>query len=256
MKVVTIIIVFMAFAYNGYAQGEIDTQKKALTRNEKTFHLMLNSNGFGGGFTFAKMKTAFKKDLWNVEMSFVKDAKEIKLSNPTYPDARRFVFGKANQFYNFRFGYGKQYQMYGKRDVGGIEIRWYYQIGASVAVLKPVYYEIKDQTGIHTEKFNSSSHLTYQDIYGGASYFKGFGELSFVPGIYSRIATSFEFSKQDNKINALETGLTFDLYPKYIEIMANDQNQFFQFGFFLNYRFGHVINPRTKHLKERNKEND
>ncbi len=254
MKKLFSICFFVCLLGTVFAQGDIDDQIRSSIRNEQTFHLMLSSNGWGGGFSYAKSKSAFEKKLWNVEMSYIKHPKELRISNPYYPDAKRFVFGKMNQVYNFRFSYGTLNRMFDKKDKGGIEIRWYYLFGPTVALLKPVYYEIRSADGSKIERFSRSNHLTYQDIYGGASFFKGFSELSVVPGLHGRIASSFEFSKKEMAINALECGLTLDLYPKKIELMANDLNQFYFFGFFINYRFGEIVNPRTKHL--RNEAND
>jgi hypothetical protein len=46
-------------------------------------------------------------------------------------------------------------------------------------------------------------------------------------------------------INALEGGVIFDIFPKKIDIMANDKNQFYYLAIFVSYRFGKIINPRA-----------
>ena len=226
-----------------FAQGDIDDEKRALIRNERTFHLSLNSNGWGGGFAFGKMVNIYRKKLYSVELVTIKDAKELKINNPYQPEFHRFIYGKNNVFYNLRFGFGHLFKLYDKKDKGGIEVRWFYNTGPLLGLLKPVYYV----TGVDpytTEKFNSSLH-TASSILGGASYFKGFDELSVVPGAFVKIGTSFEFSKKDLVVNALEGGLTLDIFPKKVDLMANNKNQFYFLAIFVSYRFGKIINPRA-----------
>ncbi len=226
-----------------FGQGEIDTEKKALIRHEKTFFLSINSNGWGCGFSYGKMINAFKKKIYSAELVVIKDAKEIKINNPYQPNFKRFIYGKNNIFYDFRFGYGRLIKLFDKKDKGGIEVRYFYSGGLNIGILKPVYY-ITSINPLKEEKFNSSLH-TAGSIYGGASYFKGFDELKFVPGIFIKIGSSFEFGKKDIVINALEGGVNLDLFPKKIDIMANDKNKFYFLAIFVSYRFGKIINPRA-----------
>jgi len=244
MKYVFITSLFiLSFLSLTRAQGEIDDEQKALIRNERSYHLSLNSNGWGGGFTYGKMINIYRKKLYSIELVTIKDAKELKINNPYEPDYRRFVFGKNNIFYNFRFGYGHLFKLYSKKDKGGIEVRWFYNVGPLLGMLKPVYY-VTDSDPYTTEKFNSSLH-TASSILGGAPYFKGFSEISVVPGAFVKVGSSFEFSKKDLQINALESGLTLDLFPKKIDLMANNKNQFYFLALFVSYRFGKIINPHA-----------
>ncbi len=240
------LLTFLALAIHPlliFAQGDIDSEQKVLIRNERSYHLSLNSNGWGGGFTYGKMINIKRKIFYTAELVTIKDAKELKINNPYQPELRRFVYGKNNIFYDFRFGYGHLIKLYDKKDKGGIEVRLFYHIGPVLGLLKPVYY-ITSVDPLTTERFDPALH-TSTSILGGASYFKGFNELSVVPGAFAKIGGSFEFNKKDILINALEGGLTFDLFPKKIDIMANDKNQFYFFAIFVSYRFGKIINPRA-----------
>lgn len=226
-----------------HAQGDINDEQKALIRNEKSLNVTLNSNGWGGSFTYGKMINIYRKKLYSFELVTIKDAKELKINNPYQPDFRRFVYGKNNVFYNFRFGYGHLFKLYDKKDKGGIGVRCFYLIGPLLGVLKPVYY-ITGTDPLTTERFNSSLH-TATSILGGASYFKGINELNVVPGAFVKFGGSFEFSKKDLLINALEGGVTLDIFAKKIDLMANNKNQFYFLAIFVSYRFGRIINPRA-----------
>lgn len=254
MKIVFIIPIFVFSFHSLFAQGNLIDEKKALIRNEQTFSLMLNSNGWGGSFTYGKMKNTFRKQWWNVELVSIKDPKEYRINHPSYPNKRRFVFGKTNEFFNLRLGYGHLFKLYDKKDKGGIEVRYFYHVGVLGGFLKPVYYVTQESPLVET-KFNSSL-VTPLDILGASSFFKGIDEISVIPGFYAKIGGSFEFSKKDLLVNALEGGLAFDVFPKKMELMANDQNQFVFISFFVNYRFGKVINPRAKLVNVANDKED
>lgn len=239
MRVIISIGVFILLSLNLYSQGEINDESTALFRNERTFYILLNNNGAGFGYSYGKMINIRFKKQWHFEAVRIKDAKEYKISRSS--NYRRFVYGKQNDFFAFRAGYGFLHKQFLKKDMGGIEIRYFYNAGLSLGVKKPMYYYVFADT-ITIAKFDDNFH---SDVIGGASYFKGLDEISFIPGAYAKIGTSFEFSKKDLAINALEAGLIFDVFPQKINIMANNSNNRYFLSLFLSYRFGMVINPRA-----------
>jgi hypothetical protein len=246
MKYVFSILCLCLLFLNVNAQGDISEEKKALIRNEHTYCILLNSNGWGLGYTYGKMKNIHRKNLFAIEWVSIKDPKEKKFT--ANPDYRRFVFGKQNDFFNFHFGYGNLITLYDKKDKGGIEIRCFYYAGAILGVLKPVYY-IAGPEPWKTERFDEMIKKGLYPV-GGASYFKGFNELSVLPGAYAKFGGSFEFSKKDMAINALEGGVTLEVFPKKVEIMANDLNKFYFLSIFISYRFGQISNPHAKKVSE------
>lgn len=246
-------IIVLLFACNTiFAQGEVTTENKALIRNEHTFVFLINNNGWGMGYTYGKMATIRKKNLWNVEWVKFKDPKEYKQYHPQYPEFRRFVFGKQNEFYNFRFSYGNLFTFFQKKDKGGIEVRCFYHVGIDAGIVKPIYYITQVMPTQIVEKINKNS--LPDNIYGGAPFYKGFNEIKVIPGITSKFGASFEFSNRDLVINAIEGGIGIDVFPKVIEIMANEHNHFYFASIFLSYRFGRIVNPRGVSSKSNKKE--
>lgn len=227
-----------------FAQGEIKDQARIFYRNEKSIGFNLNSNGFGISGRYAKRINARKKTLWEIDGANIKHPKEVKLSN-SYYNNRSFVYGKENLFFNLRGGWGKQQEMFRKVDRGGISIRRYFTVGPVIGFLKPIYYEVFVAGGgindyyISEEKFNTSIHQG--NIYGRASFFKGINETKVMPGVYGRFGVSFEYSKSDITIHAIETGVSLDLFPREMVIMATEQNQFYFLTLFVSYRFGKVV---------------
>jgi hypothetical protein len=230
-----------------FAQGEIKLQERIFYRNEKSIGLSLNSNGFGLSGRYAKRISARKKTIWEIDGANIKHPKEVRISN-SYYNNRSFVYGKQNLFINLHGGWGKQHEMFRKVDRGGISIRRYFSVGPTLGFLKPIYYEVFKSGGgvndyyISEEKFDPSIHYGY--IYGRASFFKGFNEITVTPGIYGRFGLSFEYSKSDITIHAIETGISLDLFPRKMEIMATEDNDFYFLTLFVAYRFGKVVDAR------------
>ena len=230
-----------------FAQGEIKDQARIFYRNEKSFGISLNTNGIGFSGRYAKRINARNKTLWEIDGANIKHPKEIKISN-SYYNNRSFVFGKQNLFINLRGGWGKQHEMFRKVDRGGISIRRYFTVGPVIGFLKPIYYEVFKAGGgvndyyISEEKFDPSIHSGY--IYGRASFFKGISETQITPGIYGRFGISFEYSKSDITIHAIETGVSLDLFPREMVIMATEHNNFYFLTLFVTYRFGKVVDAK------------
>ena len=253
MRVIIFIFAFSFFisplARVLYAQGELDLGKKIVLRDERTFGIFLNSNGLSADYTYLKRLNARNHQLYQLEFMLVKHPKEIRLTNTSsYYSQRSFVFGKQNAFFELRGQYGRESELFRKNDKGGLSVRYFYSIGPTIGILKPIYYEMEYITLVDslfsfsykTEKFNTSIHQS--NVAGRSSFFKGFNEISFIPGISAKIGFSFEYSRQDITIHGLDLGLGMDLFSKRIPIMATENNNFYFFNLYAGYRFGKVIN--------------
>ncbi len=257
MKKITILCSLLFLFCDILAQSEIDEQDKILYRNERTFAVLLNSNGLGINYRYGKRIDAFRKTIYDIDLVNIKHPKEVKISTSQfYFTNRSIVYGKLIHFYNLRLGIGVQKEMFRKFDRGGISIRRYITGGTSIGIQKPIYYMLgidEDADGSYEtqkiEKFTYSQHVQTSTIIGKASYFKGFDELSFTPGVYGKLGIMFEFGKMDEVIHALDAGLVVDLFIKEIPIMAIENNNQVFFSLFVSYRFGKVIDVRFKQKK-------
>jgi len=241
-----------------YSQELPEEAPKVFYKNEKTLGLNLNTNGWGIGYRFGDRINYFEKRIYEVDFSILNHPKEIKSSSAFSSES--FIFGKLNNVFDLRFGYGKQNEMFAKRDPGSVAIRYFYSVGASVAFLKPIYYEVlyplNDSVyGVQEEKFNADIH-TSGDINGKSSFFTGFDEIKVVPGAYFKTGFNFEFSQSETVIHALEAGVMIQAYLQNLEIMAVDDNQQFYFTLFISYRIGKIVNAQeisSDYLKQRKK---
>jgi hypothetical protein len=244
-----------------YSQGELDTQERIFYRNERTYAFLLNSNGIGGNYRYAKRIDAFRKTLYEIEFNYLKHPKESKIS--TDNNNRSFVYGKLNATYTLKGAFGFQKEMFVKRDKGGISIRYFINIGPSIAFLKPIYYEYYSLQGGsgRYDKFNPDPAVSAA-ILGKAAFLMGFNETKIQPGIYIKYGYTFEYSNIDEVFHALELGIAFDAYAgkvpimhtppgKLLFILPDDQ---FYLTLFISYRFGKVIN--TQFTPRRNRIDD
>ena len=224
------------------AQGEISDQNILYYRNEKSFHIGMNSYGIDLGYQFGKRINYTERKLYNISISYIKDPKEQKERNPNTGGS--YIFGKLNSVFCLRPTYGFQKEIFTKRDKGGISIKYFYSYGPSVALLKPIYYILADD---EPRKFDESLIHSPELIEKKASFLKGINETKFVPGAFGKFGFNFEYSKQETVIHAIELGIAAELFIKKISVMATDVNsqQFFLI-LFVNYRLGKMVEPYKK----------
>jgi hypothetical protein len=257
-KILTSFFIIFFIYTSCFAQGEVDEQSKIFYRNEKSAGLVLNTCGFGMNLRYGQRVDYLNKRLYEMDLSFVKDLKEVKISNPYFPNNRGFVFGKLNSFFHLSGGYGHQHEVFRKFDVGGISIRYCYSGGATLGFYKPIYYDIlypissSYEFVIETEKFNPTIHQA-TDIYGRASFLKGFDELKLVPGIYGKFGVSFEYSKYDEVLHAIDIGLQLHTFLTPVPIMAGDKHSRFFPAIYVSYHIGKIFDPKMPKSKSKQK---
>lgn len=256
MRLIATLLLACIFA-SAWSQGEIDSQEKILFQNERSVSLSLTANGFAGGYRFGKRKTYRSKVIYEVELAYIKHPKEVKVSaSPySYATSRKYVYGKTNVFINLRPSMGFQKEIYSKEDRGSIAIRYFYGGGPSIGITKPIYYTfniiapINGQNYIidqRTEKFQFSQHPVSSEIAGRASIWRGFDEISLYPGLHAKTAVSFEYSRYNHLLNAIEVSADLDAFLKKIPIMYTDHNYQFFFTLAVSYRFGWIVDKKYK----------
>jgi hypothetical protein len=266
LKNIASIIILISLCQTLIGQGDIDNQEKLIFQNERSVSVSLNSNGFGAGYRFGKRKTYLTKQLYDIEIAYIKHPKEAKVAPDIigYSTSRRYVPGKLNVFVNLRPSMGFQKEIFSKEDRGSIAIKYYYGAGPSLGITKPIYYTyiIGDINGnaLYTidEKYSIPQHP--YGIAGRASFWKGFDELGIYPGLHANFGMSFEYSPLNQLLNAIDVNATFDAFYKKVPIMTELNTQFF-FTLSVAYRFGWMVEAQYKPAKitkegKRKKEKD
>jgi hypothetical protein len=226
-----LLIIWVLFLYStiaAFAQGELNEQQKVFFRNERSFALLLNSDGLGLSYREARRINYLNKRILEIDLGILKHPKEYKISNIYATGTGSFVFGKLNTVAYIRGGIGNQHEIFKKADLGGVAIRYFYSAGPVLALYKPIYYRVLypvslNEFEIREEKFDITIHQP-TDIYSKASFFKGISETKVLPGIYAKGGFNFEYSKEDKVIHAIEIGAQINAFPKTIPIMASPDN--------------------------------
>lgn len=224
-----------------------DTQ--VLLKQEFTGGAMIHTQGWGLLLRRAKNKTFLRKRVFELEAVSMEHPKEIRSLNPAVDNSRGYVYGELNQVAVTRFGYGRHNVLYAKFD-NGVEIRYLYIGGFSMAWAKPIYLDVVkwqngQQVGVATERYdpekvdeNGTLLHTQQNILGRANPFLGIDKMQFYPGIYGKFGFSFEYGKKQKNVRSLEAGVIIDYYFRDVEMMANIKNDPYYLTFYLSFNFG------------------
>lgn len=225
-------------------QSIYDDDTRTLYSHEIYGGPVLHGDGWGLQVYYGKYRTAKDRHTLGLEIVGMKHPKEIKSFNPYYEDARGYFYGKLNSMLILRPTYGRKHRITEKIRKSGVEVNYVWNIGPSLALLKPVYLQIGEpeypyQT-IVTEKYDPDLHFA-NNIFGRASWFKGVGEMKLYPGAFGRFAFNFEYAGDNTGIRALEAGATIDAYAEKVPIMAEQlgvENKQFFLEFYLALHFG------------------
>jgi hypothetical protein len=240
-----LILILVLPAASLLAQGEIDDQLRVMLRDERTYAGFLNSNGWGINYRYGYWRNYQNQFIIDGDFAYVKHPKEVKTLVPYNYNTYRYIYGKENLFWELKGTAGWQKELYRKIDRNGISVRLYYAGGLSLGFTKPIYYKVFTISPvgevIYEEfmKFDPSIHQ--QSIGGRGPFYMGFDELKLIPGLYGKAGFSFEYSRKDAVLHALEAGITITAYPKEIPIMATNQNNWLFFTLNVGYRFGRII---------------
>jgi hypothetical protein len=256
MKLLKILFcVFLLGHETGFAQDSTDVpvgDRNILYRKEASGGMILHSNGLGIVFKSGRQVTAYKKRIICLDFVSVKDPKEYKVTNPNLiENSKPFAFGKLNYVYFFRAGWGYQNTVFSKAERGGVEVRFNYFGGFTLALAKPMYLDViidsasSDRYIVYeTMRYNPNdpNQQNVTDFVGRGPFFSGFGETKLYPGVHAKTSFSFEYSGWQRKIAALEAGVTFDYFPDAIPMMARNPSQNLFFNFFISLMWGAKYN--------------
>jgi len=208
-------------------------EEGALIYSKQTsFGLQLRTNGYGGFVELGCLKTRRKSNLYTLELTEIKDAKEEKSSNG-FLSFNPYIYAKQNNFYQAKLGFGQQYLLGQKGNKNGVAVLIIYHGGLSLGLLRPYYLEVEDNGKTRKIKYSqqdSSLFLsTNPDIVkGSAGLGKGWNELKLKPGAYAKGAIRFDYGRYNEIVSGIEIGISVDAYSQKIPIMVfGDPRQFF-----------------------------
>ncbi len=228
-------------------------------RTELSGGIRLNTNGWSVFVDkgWVKEKGERESDLFynlkivQIELSEIKHPKELKQSNDQQGVSsgeriRPYIFGKVNNFYSLKLGYGFRKMIAGKPEPGTVSVHWFGAGGLALGLLKPYYVEAYVPQGGGTArreiiKYTDSTggaFLNERLVIGGAGFSKGLGEIKFVPGLQVRTGLHFDFAPGKKTVLAVSLGMNAEVYTQKIEIVANQNHVPYNFNLFAGFQFG------------------
>lgn len=249
---IRLLFIFLFSAFSIFVSGQ-EKQEESLLKGRTIYHheyafgAQVYSNGFAINGYYGKHKNYTDRNIYFFEIATLNHKKEIRSHN-LYSDGRSYFFGKDHSVLLFKAGYGKHKILYEKFRSRAVAIGYTWSIGPSLALLKPIYLEVQEPgTRLSaTERFDPERHYQIPsttgppltNISGRAPWMRGLEEASVMPSIFMKAGLMFENSPEDEGLRALELGVTLDLFPKEVPIMAFDVNSFYYFGLYLTIRYG------------------
>jgi len=246
-------LLFILF-FSASAQAQLETSadfKRQVYDREYTGGIIFHSKGYGLNGRYFKYLDGYNKHGLEIDLVKLRHPKEVRTPNQFSNSSRGYVYGRINTFYAMRTGYAREKILYDKTDKGSISISLITNFGFSLGLLKPIYVQVFKQSSngqgfenfLETERYNPENNST-SIVYGEANFFKGLGETSLKPGIYGKVATSFDFDLLDKKVTSIETGVVYDYYFREIEIFYEQEGGedinlagFFQLYFAINFGY-------------------
>jgi hypothetical protein len=245
-----ILFIFILLIFSGrlFSQTEvIDTTKNIILLKEMSGGVIFHTQGWGAKFTKGYNKSDFSRRVWNIELIEMRSPKQIRTINPYFTNSKSYNYGKLNSVFILRGAYGTHKRLNRKPYWGGVELRFLYMGGLSLGFAKPVYLIILKQSSQYyeyttsEERYDPNEHFV-DNIFGRASFTKGFGEIDVYPGIHAKVGLDFEYGTYSTKTKSLEIGAILDIFPRPVPIMAFNEPNYFFFTFYLNFNFGKRYN--------------
>ena len=202
-------------------------------RRHTIFGIQLRTNGYGAFMELGRRTSQRMTNTYSLELSEIKERKEEKWQSAENIFNNSYVYGKINNFYQVKLGYGKQYILGQKGNKNGVAVIAMAQGGLSAGLLKPYYLQLEDNTGRQrTISYydDSTAFLNGPKWLGAGGLGKGWNELKFKPGVFMKSALRFDFGRYNERVQAMEIGISLDYYFQKIPIMAyvENRNLFFQ----------------------------
>ena len=208
---------------------------------QSIFGIQLRTNGYGIFYELGKAKTRRKANIYIAEFTEIKDSKEEKSTTDIFSFGNPYIYGKVNNFYQLKFGLGQQYLFGQKGNKNGVAVAGVYQVGFSLGMLRPYYLQVSDQNGSREIKYtpqDSADFLNQSIIQGGAGLGKGWGEITFKPGLFAKAALRFDLAHYNETVTMIEVGLSVDAYAEKIPILLFDKEQQFFIQGHVAFAFG------------------
>jgi hypothetical protein len=235
---------------------EIDW-KGIIYKKEWSIDLRVHEDGAAIAYNVGEIKSYNKTKFYHLELGYIRDSREkTQTKFSSLGRSGSYAFGKINSLINLRGGFGTKKYLSEKEKRNGLAVGYVYEIGPSLALLKPykldlIYVEVIDNQQVPTirsESFsadNADKFLDEGSISSRSSFFSGFDELKVRAGLQAKLGLHLGLGAFDEYVKAFETGIMVDAFPSKIPIVVETEevsNSRFFFKLYLNFQFGRRSN--------------
>ena len=189
---------------------------------QNAFGLQPRTDGYGIFYEIGRMKTPRFTNLYLIEFTEIKHPKEERTQSDGFFN-NSYIYGKVNNFYQLKLGFGQQYILGQKGNKNGIAVMGIYQGGLSMGLLRPYYINITEPgVGQRDIKYQSADSTLFlgSAVNGSSGLGKGWDELSLKPGAFVKTSLRFDFGRYNEMVQAVQIGISLEAFSDKIEIMA------------------------------------
>lgn len=248
-------LILCAFALNAqetFQPKQLDDPSKGIIYNKEfATNFRLHTHGLSFGASVGTLQTYYRTKYWHFELGELKHGKEFRQSFDAPSSlngrvSRAFKYGKQNNLFVMRAGFGSKRYFSEKAKHKGVAVGISYEGGATLGILKPYYLELRAGDGrlTYPTRYTDETAARFLDltqIHGASPWIKGFGHLSALPGLHARFAVHFDWGAFDEYLKSFEGGIMVDAFARKAPIMVelpNVENNFLFLNLFLNLQFG------------------
>lgn len=252
----TLVIVGTGISQTVFQPKPVDYNLKGVLYDfESMYEVRAHTQGFAIGYKKGRVRSYYRTTYQNFEFGYVKDGRERRANRNLSISGERisspFIYGKANQFFTFRYSYGEKKFLSEKTRRKGLAVGFIYEGGATIGLLKPYTLKlIRSESDDPTERFLET--VTYSDevkddflndriVYGGTNFFNGITKVTPTVGLHGKVGMQWAFGAFERKARAVETGIMFDVFPQNIPLLIERDginNSFYYFKIYLSFQFG------------------
>ncbi len=236
-----------------------DTPVGVVYNKEFTVDFTAHTNGFALGMNFGKLQTYYKTKYYHFSIGEIKHAREKRsdfqsVTRPNVVAARAYIFGKQNNLYALRAGFGTKRYLSEKSPDRGVSVGINYEFGPTLGLLKPYYLEVYVAENFQAQttrsvRYSEETAALFSDptrIFGASSRGLGFGEMKPTLGAHGKFSIHFDWGAFDEFVKAIDAGVMVDLFLQKTPILidgANINNEVVEnrnlfLNLFVNLQFG------------------
>ena len=222
---------------------KLEEEGEPAFKKQNVFGIKLATDGYGLSFEKGKYKSPRKTLLFQFELNEKKNPKEVKTAssqNIFTGQVNSVVWGKANNFYQFKIGIGQQYLIGGKANKSGVAVSAIYAGGISVGLAKPYLVDVINTATNEQlrKKFTDTADGNTYQLIGASGFTHGWNEVKVKPGLHAKIAMRFDYGRFHETVSAIEAGLNAEYYFSKVEQLIYNKPKSFFFNAYITILFG------------------